>query len=81
MIVLYQNRNENDELYYAELLTDPHLIEEGISYISVGTNHRLNSPHISDWKKLYINSVNLKDVVCLYRDMDSLKWHQAAYFI
>jgi len=80
MVVLYKNSNENNELYYAELLTSPENLETAV-YIDVGENKSLKRPHTPDRKQSHINSVIIEDVVCIYKNEEILKLHRANMFI
>lgn len=79
MIALYKNTNDNNELYYALLLTDPEKLE-CVPYVDVGECKSLKDD-ITDWKRLHINSVQVEDVVALYAGLDTLKLHRGQYFV
>jgi len=79
MIVLFKNRNANDELYYGTILTSPENFNAQ-KYMDV-TNCKSLKTKEQDWKEPHIQSIREQDCVAIYDSIKSFIKYQAEHFI
>lgn len=80
MFVVYKNSDDRMNLHYGTVLTPLDKVDEYILYIDILPIGDIVNRN-PDWKKQYIKSVSVKDLVCFIDSEELIKRRFAQYFI
>lgn len=71
MLIVYKNPNDEMNLYYGNLLTSLNKLEY-ITYCDINPIGNIINQE-QDWKKSHIQSIGMKDIVCIAESYKAIR--------